>query len=190
MRKLVSFMHISLDGFVAGPNGEMDWIKVDEDLFDYAGKMTNASDVALYGRKTYEMMDGYWPTAGDQPDASKHDIEHSTWYNKVQKVVISNTLVGKSLKNVTVLNKDFAKEINALKKEQGQNIVSFGSPGAIHTLMQDNLVDEYWLFVNPVILGKGIQYFDNFKNKINLKLVESHQFKSGVIGLHYEVIRD
>jgi len=188
MRKVILGVAVSLDGFIEGPNGEYDWCLTDQ---DYGMKaFFERIDAVFVGRKTYEMMDGYWPTAGDQPDASKHDIEHSTWYNKVQKVVISNTLVGKSLKNVTVLNKDFAKEINALKKEQGQNIVSFGSPGAIHTLMQDNLVDEYWLFVNPVILGKGIQYFDNFKNKVNLKLVESHQFKSGVIGLHYEVIRD
>jgi dihydrofolate reductase len=190
MRKLVSFMHISLDGFVGGPKGEMDWIYIGEDLFDYAGQMTNASDLALYGRKTFEMMEAYWPTAADGPNPSRHAVEHSAWYNKVPKIVISNTLAGKSLKNVTVLNKNFAQEINALKKENGQNIVIFGSPGATHTLMQDNLVDDYWLFVNPVILGKGIQYFDNFKNRVKLKLVESHPFKSGVIGLHYEVIRD
>jgi dihydrofolate reductase len=190
MRKLVSFMHISLDGFVGGPNGEMDWIKIDADIFDYAGQTTHESDLALYGRKTYEMMEAYWPTAADGPNPSKHAIEHSAWYNKVPKIVISNTLVGKSLKNVTVLNKNFAQEINALKKEKGQNIVIFGSPGATHALMQDNLVDDYWLFVNPVILGKGIQIFENFKNRVNLKLVESHAFKSGVIGLHYEVVRD
>jgi len=190
MRKLISFMHISLDGFVGGPNGEMNWIKVDADIFDYAGKTTHESDMALYGRNTYEMMEGYWPTAGNSPKASKHDIEHSEWYNRVPKIVISNTLQGKSLKNVTVLNKNFAQEINALKNQEGKNIVIFGSPSATHALMEDNLVDDYWLFVNPVILGNGIQYFDNFKDKVNLKLVESHPFKSGVIGLHYEVVRD
>src|SRR5215218_5879649 len=100
MRKLISFMHISLDGFVGGPNGEMDWIKVDEEIFDYAGKMTKDSDLALYGRKTYEMMEGYWPTAADSPNPSKHTIEHAAWYNKVQKIVISKTLEGKSIKNV------------------------------------------------------------------------------------------
>lgn len=190
MRKLVSFMHISLDGFVGGPKGEIDWIKVDSEIFDYAGKMTDTSDAALYGRNTYEMMEGYWPTAGEKPNASKHDLEHSAWYNKVPKIVISNTLAGNSLKNVTVLNKDFATEINKLKNQNGQNIVIFGSPGATHSLMEDNLVDDYWLFVNPVILGKGIQFFDNFKNRVKLKLIESHPFKSGVIGLHYEVVRD
>jgi dihydrofolate reductase len=74
MRKVILFMHTTLDGFVAGPNGEMDWINVDDEMFDFAGKQTNQADTALYGRVTFEMMNGYWPTAGEQPNASKHDI--------------------------------------------------------------------------------------------------------------------
>ena len=77
MRNIISFMHISLDGFVAGPNGEMNWIKVDEEIFDHIGRRISETDTALYGRVTYQMMENYWPTAGDGPDASKHDIEHS-----------------------------------------------------------------------------------------------------------------
>src|ERR671933_369653 len=89
MRKLVLFMHTSLDNFVAGPNGEMDWITVDEEIFEYAGKRTSEADTALYGRVTYQMMESYWPTAADQPGASKHDIQHSAWYKSVEKVVVS-----------------------------------------------------------------------------------------------------
>src|SRR4051812_26716242 len=92
MRKLISFMHISIDGFVSGPNGELNWAKVDEELFDYIGKRIVGSDTAMYGRVTYQMMESYWPTAGQQPNASKHDIEHSKWYKNVHKVVLSNTL--------------------------------------------------------------------------------------------------
>src|ERR1044072_7028704 len=103
MRPLVSFMHVSLDGFVTGPNGEMNWIKVDDEIFDYAGERTSKSDTALYGRVTWELMEGYWPTAADKPNASKHDIEHSTWYNKVDKVVLSKTMEGQQLPN-TVIN--------------------------------------------------------------------------------------
>src|SRR3979409_1602991 len=95
MRKLVLFMHTSLDGFVAGPNGEMDWIKVDDEMFEYVGKRTNGADTALYGRVTYQMMEGDWPTAADRPNATKHDIEHSRWYNKVAKIVLSRTMRGK-----------------------------------------------------------------------------------------------
>lgn len=72
MRKIISFMHIALDGFVAGPNGEMNWIKVDDEIFDHVGERVSKSDTALYGRATFDMMEGYWPTAGDAPDASKH----------------------------------------------------------------------------------------------------------------------
>ena len=85
MRKIISFMHISLDGFVAGLNGEMDWIKVDEEIFDYVGKRISESDTALYGRITYEMMENYWPTAGDKPRATRHDIEHSKWYKRLSR---------------------------------------------------------------------------------------------------------
>jgi dihydrofolate reductase len=77
MRHLIFFMHTSLDGFVAGLNGEMDWIYVDDAMFDFVATMTNQADTALYGRVTYEMMQSYWPKAGEQPNASKHDKEHS-----------------------------------------------------------------------------------------------------------------
>ena len=91
MKKIISFMHISLDGFVAGPKGEMDWIKVDEEIFDHVGKRISETDTALYGRVTYQMMESYWPAAGDEPDASKHDIDHSKWYNKAHKIILSKT---------------------------------------------------------------------------------------------------
>ena len=85
-------MHISLDGFIAGPNGEMDWIKVDEQIFDHVGRRIIDGNTALYGRITYEMMESYWPTAGEKPGASKHDREHSQWYKKVHKIVLSKTM--------------------------------------------------------------------------------------------------
>ena len=80
MRKLVVFMHITLDGFVAGPKGEMDWINIDDEIFEYAGKQTDSADTALYGKNTFLMMNGYWPSAASQPNASKHDVQHSNWY--------------------------------------------------------------------------------------------------------------
>jgi dihydrofolate reductase len=188
MRKLILFMHTSLDGFVAGPNGEMNWIKVDEEMFDYAGKQTDLADTALYGRVTYEMMNNYWPEAGNQPNASKHDKEHSAWYNKVKKVVISNSLKGKDIPNTQIINGNLKEEIQMLKQEEGKNILIFGSPSACHSLMEYNLIDEYWLFVNPILLGKGIPLFKNINTKMNLELAESHVFSSGVIGINYKLI--
>ncbi len=187
MRKLVLFMHTSLDGFVTGPKGEMDWIHVDEELFDYAGNRTNESDLALYGRKTFEMMEGYWPTAAQQPNASRHDHEHSAWYNKVQKVVLSKTMNGATLKNTKIISGNLTKEINQLKNAIGSEIIIFGSPGAAHSLMAENLIDEFWVFVNPIVVGQGIPLFKN-PPAMKLKLITCKAMNSGVVCMHYAKI--
>jgi len=192
MQKIISFMHISLDGFVAGPKGEMNWIKVDEELFDHIGKRIAETDTALYGRKTYRMMEGYWPTAGDAPDASKHDIEHSAWYKKAHKLVLSKTMKDEQLPNTTIISDNIADRINEIKQTvngEAREILLFGSPTTTHALMQLNLIDGYWLFVNPVILGQGIPLFTDIKDKIKLKLSATRQFTSGVTELSYLVDR-
>ena len=186
MRKLVSFMHVSLDGFVGGPQGEMDWIIVNEDMFSLAGEQTDRSDTALYGRLTYQMMNSYWPTAADKPNASKHDKQHSEWYNKVAKVVLSKTMKGATLHNTTVISDNVTSEITRLKEMPGKEIVIFGSPSASHSLMADDLIDDFWLFINPVLLGQGIPLFKGLKNRKKLKLVTSQTFASGVVCVHYE----
>ena len=190
MKKIISFMHISLDGFVAGPNGEMGWIKVDEEIFDHVGKRISITDTALYGRKTYQMMESYWPAAGSKPNASRHDIEHSKWYNKAHKVVLSRTMKGANLANTTIISDNLPDRINEIKQSSGggsENILLFGSPTATHSLMQLNLIDGYWLFVNPIILGQGIPLFVDIKDKIKLKLLTTRQFTSGVTELNYIV---
>ena len=186
MGKIVLFMHTTLDGFVAGPNGEMDWINVDDEIFDFAGDNTDKADTALYGRVTYQMMEGYWPTAGNQPAASKHDIKHSNWYNRVTKVILSKSLKGQALPNTKIISDNLATEINKLKQGTTKDILIFGSPGAVHSLLAENLIDDFWLFINPVLLGRGIPLFSNIKDRIKLKLVTHHPFASGVVCLHYE----
>jgi dihydrofolate reductase len=187
MRNLISFMHISLDGFVAGPNGEMDWIKADAELFDHVGKRISKGDTAMYGRVTYEMMESYWPTAGDLPTASKHDIEHSKWYHNVHKVVLSKTLQKTEKTNTTIISDNLTDAITQIKQQPGNEILLFGSPRATHSIIQQNLIDGYWLFVNPIILGQGIPLFTDINNKIKLKLLSSHQFTNWVTALSYEV---
>ena len=190
MRKVISFMHISLDGFVAGLNGEMNWIKAVQEIFDYVGKRISKGDTALYGRVTYQMMESYWPTAGDKPTATKHDIEHSKWYSKVQKVVLSKTIKDVGLTNTTIINDNLADRINEIKRQPGEDILLFGSPTAAHSLIQQNLIDGYWLFVNPIILGQGIPLFVDIKDKIKLKLLPiTRQFNCGVTELNYAVDR-
>jgi dihydrofolate reductase len=189
MRKIISFMHISLDGFVAGLNGEMDWIKVDEEIFDYVGKRISEGDTALYGRETYQMMENYWPTTGNKPKATKHEIEHSKWYNKVHKVVLSRTMKSADLTNTKIISNNLSDRINEMKQQVGEDILLFGSPTATHSLMQQNLIDGYWLFVNPILLGQGIPLFDGIKDKIKLKLLTTRQFTCGVTELNYTVDR-
>ena len=186
MRNLVVSVHMSLDGFVCGPNGEMDWIHVDEELFNYIVNLTNQADSAIYGRVTFQMMDAYWPTAGEQANASKHDIEHSQWYNRVEKYVLSNTMVS-SKDKISVLSGDIASKVKAIKSKPGQNIQMFGSPSAAKSLMSLDLVDELWIFVNPILLGKGKSLFTDFDTPMRLELVGSHVFTSGIIELHYRV---
>lgn len=181
-------MHISLDGFVAGPNGEMNWIKANEEIFDYVGKRISESDTALYGRVTYEMMENYWPEAGSKPGASRHDIEHSKWYSNVQKVVLSKKMKDTGLTNTIIISDNLPDRLNELKQSPGSgsdDILLFGSPSATHSLIQQNLIDGYWLFVNPVILGRGIPLFTDIKDKIKLKLLNTKQFNCGVTELNY-----
>lgn len=188
MSRIISFMHISLDGFVAGPKGELDWIKADEEIFTYVGQRISKSNTALYGRVTYQMMESYWPTAGKKPNASKHDIEHSKWYDKVHKVVLSNNMNNSGLRNTTVISNNLANSLNKIKQQSGEEILLFGSPTATHSLIQHNLIDGYWLFVNPIILGKGIPLFADIKEKIKLKLSPTtRQFACGVTELNYLV---
>ena len=189
MRKIISFMHISLDGFVAGPGGEMDWIKADEEIFDYIGKRISKTDTALYGRVTYQMMENYWTTAGDEPDASKHDIEHSKWYKNIHKIVLSKTLKEADLTNTRIISDDLSDRISEIKQQGDKEILLFGSPTATHSLIELNLIDGYWLFVNPIILGQGIPLFAGIKDKIKLKLLTTRQFTCGVTELNYAVDR-
>lgn len=167
----------------------MDWIKVDQEIFDHVGKRISEGDTALYGRVTYQMMENYWPTAGDKPAASKHDIEHSKWYNKAHKIVLSKTMKDTGLTNTTIISNNLSDRINEIKQQPDNDILLFGSPTATHSLIQLNLIDGYWLFVNPIILGRGIPLFVDIKNKIKLNLLTTRQFTCGVTELNYTVDR-
>ena len=188
MGRLIISLHITMDGFVAGPKGEMDWVGLDEGLFDYVGKITDSAGTAFYGRNTFEMMDAYWPTAGKEEKASKHDKEHSAWYNKVNKIVLSNSMAGQEWDKVTFINRGMLAD-TITDAKQKDNILVFGSPGAVHALFAENLVDEIYLFVNPVLLGDGIPLFKGIKEVQKWKPEETTTFKScNVVGLHYSKI--
>ena len=180
-------MHISLDGYTTDSKGTMDWISVDEEMFDYSGERTNQSDTALYGHGTYKIMQSYWPTAADKPNATKHDIEHGAWYKQVNKIVVSGTLKEIDDPKTSIIRRDAVNEIRKLKSAPGKEIIMFGSPTLAQNLIQENLIDDYWLFVNPVLLGNGgTHLFNSLTKVIGLKLALCRTFASGVICLHYE----
>lgn len=179
-------MHTSLDGFVADRNGEMNWILIDESMFDIASQRTSEADTALYGRVTWQMMENYWPDAGKLPNATRHDMEHSSWYNKVTKVVVSRTIKDTNLVNTKVIRDNISHEVTRLKQQEGQDILMFGSPSTAHILMSDNLIDDYWIFVNPILIGQGIPLFKDISEVIKLILVSNDVFPSGVVCLHYK----
>src|SRR5262245_59403315 len=127
MRKVMLLMHVSLDGFVAGPNGEMDWIKFDDELIDYVADLTNRADTALFGRVTYQMMAGYWPTAAKSPTATQHDIDHANWVNPAPKIVFSRTLEKTEWQNSRIVRDNIAAEIAKLKEQPGKDLLMIGS---------------------------------------------------------------
>ncbi|MCA0457479.1 MAG: dihydrofolate reductase family protein [Chloroflexi bacterium] len=188
MRKIILMLHLSLDGMIAGPNDELDWITYDSDLEAYAHAMHDVTDAVIWGRKTYEMMAGYWLTVPSNPESTPQERNHAAWLDEATKVVVSRTLDKIEWNNnpKTLLIKDnITEQINALKAQPGKDIWFLGSPNLAQTFMQLDLIDEYRFNINPTILGKGKPLFVNM-NKMSLNLLEQKQLKSGVVLLTYE----
>jgi dihydrofolate reductase len=185
MRKLVLFMHVSLDGFAADANRGLGWISYDSELQQYADGIVATVGSPVYGRLTYELMAGYWPGILNNPDASENSKAHARWVDQATKIVFSRTMKKADWNNTIVINDNITEEINQLKQQPGKDLVIFGSPGLAHSFMELDLIDEYQLTLNPVLLGTGIQVYQNIKNKTNLTLVKATTLKSGVVGLHY-----
>jgi dihydrofolate reductase len=186
MRKVISFMHMSLDGFVAGPGGAMDWVTMDEEIFKDAIDLTATTDTALYGRTTYQMMEGYWPTVLTNPSSTTLELHHAKWVEDTQKIVFSATLEKVNWNNTRLIKENIAEKISKLKQKQGKSMIIFGSPKLTHSFIQMNLIDEYRINVSPVILGKGVPLFKNIHYAIDLRLLRTKKFNSGVVGFYYE----
>lgn len=188
MRNLVVFMHMSLDGFAAGPNGELDWIAYDQELEKHAETVVNTVGAALYGRVTYHMME-YWRTVLTNPDATEHERNHANWIETIPKVVVSTTLKSVDWNNTTIIADNLVDEITKLKQQPGKDIVIFGSPSLSQTLAQLGLVDEYQLSLSPVILGAGKPFFTNHEPKMQLQLLAGKTFASGTMAMHYKATK-
>lgn len=185
MRNIISLAHISLDGFMAGPGGDMSFITMDDEIGDYIYPIINSVDMAVYGRITYQMMEGYWPTAGDDPDAGPHARAHARWYNGVKKIVASRTLPASADPKVRVVGDDIVGALRVAKQQPGGDIMIFASPTLTHTLAGADLVDEWRLTLQPVVLGGGLPLFTRLEKRSQLELRSSKTFRSGVIAVHY-----
>jgi dihydrofolate reductase len=183
MRKVMYAMSVSLDGFVEATNGDLGWSFPDEELHKHFNDLENTIDTHLYGRRLYENMAAYWPTADENPSAPKHELEYASIWRKMPKIVFSKTLdqVGW---NSRLVRGDIAEEVNKLKQQPG-NYMSVGGAEIASTFMHLGLIDEYWLYFHPIILGGGKPMFRQVHDKINLQLVETRTFGSGVVLLRY-----
>ncbi|MEP6950264.1 MAG: dihydrofolate reductase family protein [Ginsengibacter sp.] len=189
MRKLILIVHTSLDGFVAGPKGELNGFDAGEENLEFVCRLTEEADAALFGRVSYQLLDEYWPTAKDLPNATRNQIAYSNWYNAAAKIIISRTMAGSALNNTTIIGENISNEIIKIKQQAGKNILIFGSPATSQSLIQPGLVNSYWIFINPIIFGQGIPLFAGSNDKIKLKLLTTKQFSNGEIALNYAVDR-
>ena len=182
MRKLVSLIHLSLDGFCAGPNGEMDWITVNPAIFEDADRVIATAGAAVYGRTTYGMMRGYWPTVLNDEKAPEDRRAHARWVENIEKITFSRTL-DKCDWNNSHLHRD-TKDILTLKEQPGKNLLIFGAPGLVKSFQALDAIDEYWMFLNPVLLGEGIRFFDG-AHKTRLRIAETKRLEPDVMRFHY-----
>jgi dihydrofolate reductase len=187
MRKLILIAHTSLDGFVSDPNGKLDGFVASDENLGFVAKITESSDAALFGRVSYQLLESFWPGAADRPNATPNEIAYSNWYNTAEKIILSKTLVNPALKNTTIVSDHIGGEILRIKQKPGKDILIFGSPSAFQTLHQLDLVDAYWVFINPVIFGKGIPLFTGTENTTKLRLLETKPFMNGEVAMHFSI---
>ena len=183
MRKLIVIVDTSLDGFIANKNGELHNFSAGEEILEFICRLTKEANATLLGPHSFELLNGYWPSRNDDPYATWNEIVFSDWYNKADKYVASSTM--KEREDITVLRDDLEEDVYKLKAKEGKNILVFGSPMLSQCLFKRKLVDEYWVFVNPVMLGQGISPFPKKESPTNLRLLEVKSFANGVVALHY-----
>lgn len=184
MRKVIFFMLISLDGYYEGPKNDISWHNVDEEFNEFAIEQLNSVDMLLFGRVTYEMMAGYWPT----PAAIKDDPIVAEKMNSLPKIVFSKTLSTAAWQNTQLITDDFSAEVAMLKQLPGKDLIIFGSSDLAVSLIQYNLIDEFRVMINPIVLGGGKTLFHGIQNEFKLKLLKTRQFKSGNVLLYYAPI--
>jgi dihydrofolate reductase len=185
MRNIVMMISVSLDGYVAGPNGELDWHLVDEELHAHFNEQLGAMSAFLDGRVMHEMMAEFWPTADEDPASAPTIVEYARIWRDMPKFVYSRTLERADW-NTTVVRDVVPEEVRALKAQPGGDM-ALGGPDLAASFRRHDLIDEYRLYVHPIVLGRGKPLFPPSESDAitELVLVETRTFASGVVLLHY-----
>ncbi len=189
MRRIVTTTWVSLDGFIAGPNNEMDWVGryYDQTMGDYETALVQGADTLLLGRTTYDSFAGSWPTVPEREDVPDAEKAYARLLNSMRKVVVSSSLVDPPWEHTDVLSDVRRDEIDQLKREAGRDIVVYGSASLVRQLTDLGLVDEYHLLVHPVVLGEGKPLFAGVSGSTDLALESATPLPSGVVKMVYRL---
>ena len=185
MRKVIFFMLTTLDGFFEGPDRDISWHNVDAEFNEFAIEQLSAVDTLLFGRVTYELMAGYWPT----PAAKADDPVVAEKMNTLPKIVFSKTLGKADWQNTRLIKDNFQEEMSKLKGQPGKDLIIFGSSDLAVTFVRHGLIDEYRIMLNPVVLGSGKPLFKGIQDKLDLQLLKTKTFKSGNVLLYYRPVK-
>ena len=185
MRKLKLQVQISVDGYIAGPNGEMDWMifNWDNQLKDYVTSITDPIDTIVLGRKLAEGFIPHWANVASDPDNPEFTAGQK--FTNTPKVVFSRTLEQSAWDNTVLAQNNLVEAIQGLKEKDGQDIIAYGGGEFVSSLIKEGLIDEFHLFVNPVALGRGMPIFEGMGNFQKLKLKKSMAFACGIVLLCY-----
>lgn len=184
MRKLVWMMSVSIDGFVEGPDRELDWQLVDDELHWHFNELLASAGAFLDGRVTYELMAGFWPNADKDPASTPPMVDFARIWREKPKIVYSTTL-DQAAWNTTVVHDVVPKDIEAMKSQPGGDLV-LGGVRLAATFVGHDLIDEYRFYVHPVVIGRGTRLVMFADAKLHLRLIETRVFGNGVVLLRYE----
>jgi dihydrofolate reductase len=182
MRKVIVSNMITPDGFIAGPGGEIDWFVTGEDFFDDMSSVYERVDTMLLGRVTYDGMASFWTG----PDTGEVDPAITKWMNGTAKVVFSRTLNEVKWNNARLAKGEIGEAVRKMKQEPGRDMIIYGSSTIVSQLTELGLIDEYWLFINPVILGSGVPEFSGVTRRVKLNLTGTKVLQGGTVQLKYE----
>ena len=183
MRKLIVFNSVTLDGYFVGNGGDMNWAhRSDPEWLAFTAENAAGGCEAVYGRVTYQMMAGWWPS----PNALQAFPSVAKAMNEMPKVVFSRTLEAATWNNTRLIKEDLADAVRQLKQEPGPDLLIMGSGSIVSQLTQERLIDEYQMVVQPIVLGAGRPMFDGVKDRLTLKRTKSRTFENGCVVLWYE----